>query len=341
MPDASIGIGIVGAGKAGKNFARALAGIPAVRLMGFCTAHEETARDAAREFDVPFHTSVMPALLERRDIDAVIVASPDEYHCGQVTSALEAGKHVLCEKPMSRTIAEADRMIAASRKNGKILMVGFTDRFNQSCLEAKRKILAGDIGRPRMILARRCHSRSVVRGRKWVNDEQTGGVLNFVGTHNIDLVCWFMDSVPDRVYAEMGRLILKEQDFTDCAAATLKFPGGSMAVLYETFSYPENYPHTVDRSLEILGDDGVLKLDFMSQPLVQHTSAGMTLSDSQTWPATGEGVGGAIRSELEHFVHCVRNGDPPLTGGAEGKLALRIAAAAGEAAESGRAVHLE
>ncbi|UCF96592.1 MAG: Gfo/Idh/MocA family oxidoreductase [Spirochaetaceae bacterium] len=336
-----IGIGIVGAGKAGSNFTRALQSLSEqARVIGFCTAHGETAREAARRFEVELGTDNLPELLGSPDVDAVIVASPDRFHCPQVIAAAESGKHVLCEKPMARNAEEAERMIAACRDNGVILMVGFTDRFNQPCLEAKRRIEAGEIGSPRMILARRCHPRSVVRGRKWLNDRETEGVLSYAGTHNIDLICWYMGGTPERVHGEMGQLILTGQDFTDCAVMTFKFPDGGIAVLYETFAYPDNYPHGVDRSLEILGERGVIKIDLMSQPLHIHTAAGFSLADSLTWPQGSRGLEGALRAEVEHFLDCIRQGSTPITGGEEGRLAIRIAAAARRASESGRAVRL-
>lgn len=336
-----IGIGLVGAGKAGNNFAQALQGLSAqARVIGFCTAHGETAREAARRFQAQLGTDDLSQLIERADVEAVIVASPDRYHCEQVIAAAEAGKHVLCEKPMCRNVEETERMIAACRDNGVILMIGFTDRFNQPCLEAKRRIEAGEIGVPRMILARRCHPRSVVRGRRWLNDGETGGVLNYAGTHNIDLICWYMGGAPERVHGEMGQLILEGQDFTDCAVMTFKFPDGGIAALYETFAYPQNYPHGVDRSVEILGDKGVIKIDLMSQPLMIHTADGYSLADSLTWPEDSRGLDGALRVEVEHFLDCIRDGKRPMTGGEEGKLAIRIASAARRASESGQSVEL-
>jgi len=336
-----IGIGIVGAGKAGSNFAQVLQGLSEqARTIGFCSAHVKTAREAARRFGAEIGTEDLSQLLERADVQAVIVASPDRFHCQQVVAAAEAGKHVLCEKPMCRSVEEAERMIAACRDNGVTLMVGFTDRFNQPCLEARRRIDGGEIGVPRMILARRCHPRSVVRGRRWLNDRETEGVLNYAGTHNIDLICWYMGGAPERVHGEMGQLILEGQDFTDCAVMTFKFPNGGIAALYETFAYPENYPHGVDRSIEILGDRGVIKIDLMAQPLSIHTAQGYSLADSLTWPEGSRGLEGALRAEVEHFLDCIREGRAPMTGGEEGRLAIRIASAARSASESGRSVRI-
>jgi len=331
-------IGIVGGGKAGRTFASAANASALAEVVTFCTTREKSAREAAKACGVPNWTADYESMLQERAIDAVIVASPDKFHCKQTVMAARAGKHVLCEKPMCRSLKEADQMIAAAKKNKVILMIGFTERYNHPCVDAKRRIDAGEIGTPKMILARRCHSRSVVRGREWLNDRETGGVLSFVGTHNIDLICWFMGRKPRRVYAEMGNLILKDRKFTDCAVMTLKFEGGAVATLYETFSYPAAYPASVDRNLEILGDKGVIKLDFMSQPLTTFSEQGQQLGDSITWPIEERGVKGAALAELEHFVQCARENRTPLTPGESGKLALRIAEAARRAARTGKAI---
>jgi len=121
---------------------------------------------------------------------------------------------------------------------------------------------------------------------------------------------------------------------------TFKFPDGRIAALYETFAYPDNYPHGVDRSVEILGDRGVIKIDLMSQPLKIHTPEGLSLADSVTWPEGAHGLEGALRAEVEHFLECIREGKEPMTGGQEGELAIRIASAARRASESGRSVRL-
>jgi myo-inositol 2-dehydrogenase/D-chiro-inositol 1-dehydrogenase len=336
----TLNIGLVGAGKAGSSFAMAIRGIPDVEVKAVCTAHTASAQKAAKTLGIPGWTAALEDILSDDDIHGIIIASPDDWHSRQCIAAAEAGKHVLCEKPMCRTLAEADAMIGGAAKSGVVLMVGFTERYNQPCLEARQRIRDGEIGTPRMILARRCHPRSVVRGRSWLNDRETGGVLAYAGTHNIDLVCWFMGSKPRRVYGEMGRLILEGQEFTDCAVMTVLFENGGLASLYETFAYPEGYPHGVDRSIEILGDKGVLHIDFMSQPLRVTTADGMRIADSVTWARDRDRLQGALQAEVRHFADCIRSGQTPMTSGVEGRLALEIAAAAAEASRNGKAVEL-
>ena len=341
MLEDRLGIGIIGGGKAGRNFALAIRSCSDAEVRMFCTRHEASAREAAEFCGVADWTTDYARMLEAPGVDAIIVASPDEYHCEHATLAARAKKHVLCEKPMCRSLEEADRMIRETRENGVIFMVGFTERYSHPCAEAKRRIDAGEIGTPRMILARRCHPLSVVRSRDWLNDASTGGVLNYAGPHNIDLVCWFMGSGPSRVYAEMGQLVLKDRDFTDCAVMTFKFPNGSIASLYETFAYPGAYPHGVDRNIEVLGESGVLHIDFMSQPLEVFTDDGHQVVDSITWPMGERGIEGTLLAEAAHFVRCAREGRQPLTTGEDGRLAIQIAIAAREAADTGRAVAIQ
>ena len=333
-----VGIGIIGCGKAGTNFALALRNCAAADVRRVAARTEASAEKLA-EANRPCAWSADYAdVVSAPEIDAVIVATPDKLHCEMVVAAAEAGKHVLCEKPMCNSVEEADRMVAACRDAGVKLMVGFTERYATTYQDAKRRIESGEIGEPKMILARRCHPKSIVRGRDWLNDEETGGVLNYAGTHNIDLICWLMGQPVRRVYAEMGQLVLEGRAFTDCAVMTFLFENGGIATLYESFAYPTPYPHGVDRSIEVLGTKGVVTVDMMRQPVQSVGEAGMMVGDAVTWPPDGDGLGGAIRAEAEHFVRCVQTGAEPMSRGEDGKRAIVLAQAAREAAETGRAV---
>jgi len=334
----TVNIAVVGAGKAGTGHALAFSGCPGARVVRIMSRTVESARRLARLCGAEATGTDLDEVCRDPGVDAVVVASPDRFHHGQVVAAARAGKHVLCEKPMCRDEADAVEMIRAAREAGVVLMVGLVERFNHPYSEAKRRIEAGEIGRPAMILARRCHRSSVIRGRGWVNDEETGGVLNYAGTHNIDLVCWLMGSEPARVYSESGRLVLdREQRFTDSVVMTIRFDGGGIGCLYESFGYPDAYPSSVDRSLEVLGDSGVLQVDLMSQPLTVITGRHVERADSLTWPLRGDRIGGAIRAQAEHFVACILEGGPVLTSGEAGLLSIRVASAAARAAETGQA----
>ena len=333
-------LGIVGCGKAGTNFALALVNNDGARVCAVASRTAGSARALADRIGDCAWTTQPAEVFQNPDLDGIIVATPDKLHCEMVVAAADSGKHVLCEKPMCNTVPEADRMIDACLRAGVKLMVGFTERYATPFQDAKRRIDSGEIGEPKMILARRCHPKSIVRGRDWLNDAETGGVLNYAGTHNLDLVCWLMGARPRRVYGEMGQLVLEDRDFTDCAVATLLFDHGGIATLYESFAYPDPYPHGVDRSIEVLGTRGVVRVDMMRQPLESLGEAGVMVGDAVTWPPDGQGLGGAIRAEAEHFVHCIRTDAQPASTGEDGRRAIVLANAAREAARTGRAVEV-
>lgn len=334
--DGTLKLAISGAGKAGTLLARALRQHPRAEVVRICSGSVASAETLAEELGVADFGNEYAHVAADPRVDAVVVASPNRFHCEQTVSALHAGKHVYCEKPMCNTRDEAREMLGAAAACGKVLMVGFTERFNQPFIEAKARIDRGEIGRPVMILARRCHPKFIVRGRDWLNDRETGGVVNYAGTHNLDLVCWLMGSEPIRLYAESGRLVLPaEQQFTDSAVMTLKFSNGSIAALYESFGYPDPYPQGCDRSIEVLGTAGCIKLDMMRQPLNVFSSGGYEVADALTWPWTSGEVEGAVRSIVSHFVAAVLDGMPVLTDGEAGMRALRLAEAANLAAATG------
>lgn len=330
-----LNLAIIGAGKAGTNMADAARSCPRVELKRVASRSAESARKLAERFGVSNHGDDLDEVLADPNVDAVAVTSPDGFHRDHAVRAARAGKHVICEKPMCNSVGEAEEMIAAAKENGVKLMIGFCERFTQPCQEAKRRIEADEIGEPVMILARRCHPKFVVRGRDWLNDDETGGVINYAGAHNIDLICWFMNSEPERVYAEMGNLVLKDRDFTDCAVMTFKFKNGGIAALYESFAYPTPYPHGVDRSVEILGTKGCVNVDFMRQPLTIFAPTGHSIGDAVTWPRENDRLEGAIVNELSQFAAAVLDDAPVPTPGETGLRAIKIANAARETARTG------
>ncbi len=334
-------VAIVGAGKAGAAHAQAFSECEGSRVVRVMSRTMASAQALARACGAERFGTDFAEVCDDPNVDAVVIASPDRHHHEQAVMAAQAGKHILCEKPLCRSEEEALDMIRAAEAARVVLMVGFVERFNHPCAEAKRRIDAGEIGRPAMILARRCHQKKVVRDRAWLNDEETGGVLSYAGTHNLDLMCWLMGSRPVRVYCESGRLVLAEsQKFTDSAVMTLLFENRGIGCLYESFGYPDAYPHSVDRSIEVLGDRGSLRIDLMRQPLTVVTEQTVTLADSLTWPQLDGRLGGAISNQARHFVSCILERQPVLAPGEAGLLSIRIAEAARRAAESGQAQYL-
>ena len=136
-----IGVCVIGAGRAGmihaRNFARA---VPHAVLKAMVDPVENAAVKAIRELEIDTYYVKYQDALQNSEIDAVIVVSPTVYHKDLVVAAAQAGKHILCEKPMAMTVEECDAMIQAAEENGVKLQIGFMRRFDASFRYAKQRI---------------------------------------------------------------------------------------------------------------------------------------------------------------------------------------------------------
>jgi predicted dehydrogenase len=139
MSSREIRLGVIGCGGFGLYALQQFAQVPGVRLTGMAGTHREAARAAARRFGIPDIQDV-DALLARDDVDVVYIATPPFLHFPQALAALEAGKHVICEKPLAMTVAEADTLIAAARKRDRVLVANLMQRYNPLFDAIKRLI---------------------------------------------------------------------------------------------------------------------------------------------------------------------------------------------------------
>ena len=147
MEKNNIGVCVIGVGRAGmihaRNFARSVAN---VKLVAVADPFEEAARKACHELELTTYYRDYHEALQDERVDAVVVVSPTVYHKEIVVVAAQAGKHILCEKPMAMTVAECDEMIEAVEHNQVKLQIGFMRRFDKSFMYAKERIVNGDIG---------------------------------------------------------------------------------------------------------------------------------------------------------------------------------------------------
>ena len=164
--------------------------------------NQEAAEKAAKELGVDrWYTSVEPAL-DNRAVDAVVIATPTRHHKAIAVAASEAGKHILCEKPMAMNEEECDAMIEAAERNNVQLHVAFMRRFDSSFRQAKKMVESGEIGDVVLV-------KSTTRGpsipQRWQYDiAQSNGPLAEVNSHDIDTIRWFSDSEFKSVYAIAG-----------------------------------------------------------------------------------------------------------------------------------------
>ena len=201
---ADIGIGIIGAGQVAQYHLEALAKTPEAKVISLYDVAPERASRTAAAFDVPHVDQTLEDLLDRSEIEAVIVATPPFAHCEQTTMALAAGRHVLCEKPFALNASEAESMVEAANEQGSFLAVcSGRERFGVGPATAHRLIESGELGDVYHVrtsgyrLRGRPISDNPNAGRWFVDKSQAGGgALIDIGVYLLDQVLWLLGFPP-------------------------------------------------------------------------------------------------------------------------------------------------
>ncbi|MHB8128316.1 MAG: Gfo/Idh/MocA family protein [Mobilitalea sp.] len=206
-------IGIVGCGGIANN-----KHLPAIKkngnfeIVAFCDIKKERAEEAKEKYgteDSRVYTDYTE-LLKQEELSAVYVLTPNKSHAGISIAAMKAGKHVMCEKPMAKTYAEAKLMLETANETGKLLTIGYQNRYRQDSKYLKRACDNGDLGDIYYARAHAVRRRAVPTWGVFLNEEeQGGGPLIDIGTHALDLTLWMMDnyepvSVTGSVYRKLA-----------------------------------------------------------------------------------------------------------------------------------------
>lgn len=215
---AKLKVGIIGCGGIanGKHMPALAKLTDKLELVAFCDIVVERAEKAAKDFGAPdakvyadYHR-----LLEDKSIDVVHVLTPNRSHCEITVAALEAGKHVMCEKPMAKTAADARLMLDAAKRSGKKLTIGYQNRCRKDSLLMKKAVDRGDLGDIYFAKAHAIRRRAVPTWGVFLNEyEQGGGPLIDIGTHALDLTLWMMNNYKPK--AVLGQTFKKLGDQTD------------------------------------------------------------------------------------------------------------------------------
>jgi predicted dehydrogenase len=239
-----IRIAISGVGAIGERaHIPALRSVAGVQIVALQSRTADKAERVARalwpdEADRPATYSDFDAMLARERPDAVGIFNPNRLHCEFTVKALEAGAHVLVEKPMAPTAAEARKMVDAASKAGRVLMVAMQRRFGAIERTIKDALTSGAIGQPHFIRARFSHGGPHLwaPGQNWFTTaaEAGGGAMLDLGVHVADLAIWFMGEV-DSVSGQVGTLV-KQIEVDDTGAMVLHFKSGALGVVEASWS---------------------------------------------------------------------------------------------------------
>ncbi len=270
-------------------------------------------------------------LLDDKNVDAVVIAVPDQEHCKISLEALDAGKHVLCEKPMSLKLEECSAMVKASRQSDKKFMIGQICRFTPGFVQAKEMIEAGEIGELFFVESEYAHDYSKIPGtnNNWRLDPLRHGFLGG-GCHAVDLLRWIAGN-PYEVAAFANKKMLTNWPTDDCTIAIMKFPNDVIGKVFVSTGCKRNYTM---RSV-FYGSKGTIITDNTNpQMTVFKTDASCGFTTPMLYPISINNHN--TTGEIAALTDCIVNDKPVATDAFEGACTVAAALAAVKSAKSGQ-----
>jgi scyllo-inositol 2-dehydrogenase (NAD+) len=321
-----LGVGVLGVGEMGKRHAENLRRlVPEARLVALADASLARARQVAEELEVEGCYGTLEAMLERKDLDAVLIATPDKFHAQAIEAAARSGKDVFCEKPLAGNLAEARAALDAVSQAGRHLQIGFMRRYDPAYAAAMKRIEAGDIGVPVIF-------KSIGRDKDApplaAYEPNVNGMMFYTNTiHDFDLARWLMQDEVSSVHAYTTTAIRPEvAKYGDVVASVVNLMYRQGAI-----GNVESYAQAVygyDVRTEIVGSKGSILVGSLQQiPAVFLTARGGEQSLADHFLAR---FADAYLAEVRDFVHNVLRDRAPRVTGEDGLRALAIAVAAEE-----------
>ncbi len=325
-----------------ESYAALLKTMSDVEVIGIADDNAARGRYFADQYRVPLFADTHDLLAQRPD--AVIVTSENAYHLPLVTAAAQAGAHVLCEKPLATTPADARALIQACHAAGVQLMTAYPMRFSTPAVEVKTMLMSGRLGKVIGVNATNqgalpeFHQAENLDflGRGWFVDAALagGGAVTDHAVHLADLLRWLLVSEVTEVYAATNRVLHQDRVTVETGGLLLlTFADGTFASIDCSWSKPAYYPTWGGLTMEIVGEQSLATMDAFKQTMTVYSGR------------TGRGAlaywgSDANAAMLREFVDAARANRPPAVTGEDGLRAVEIVAAAYESAATGQPVRV-
>ncbi len=330
-----LNVGVIGLGRLGKVYAVDLAHrVPNANLVAVADKAEGLAKSFAAEYNIPRWYPNHQDLMNDKQVDAVAVITSTSTHKEVVTDAAKSGKAIFCEKPISISLEEAKEMLKIIEKTRIFFQSGFQRRFDRGYLEAKKKIEAGVIGTPVLLIST---SRDPFRPPlEFCDPKVSGGMIADMGIHDFDVAKMFMGDVKS-VYAVGGALAYPEMKpigDIDNAIVNMNFENGTVGVVHLSRNAVFGY----DIRAEIWGTKGSIQVGYFREtPIFVMTKEGIT---HDVVPHFMERFESAYLNQIQDFVNNVLQGKAPSIKAADGMAALKVSLAATKSYQEKRPVEV-
>jgi predicted dehydrogenase len=320
----------------GEQYVRIYNAHPLTTVAAVCTRRRERLDEIGAKYGIQARYSDYTEMLSEASLDAVCVATPDFAHFAPVTAALVTGKHVLCEKPFTTELREADELLALSRSRPRQkLQVAFNHRWLSSYYHGFVTIDKGEIGQPLVGYARK--NDTIYVPTEMINWAARTTPTHFLGAHDIDLMRWYMASEPVAVHAYGAKGVLAKRgiDTYDIIQAQVKFESGSFATIESGWIYPNTFPTIVDSFVEIVGSHGHLHFDRKRESVELSTEQQFTYPKTfLNYEVFGK-LRGAFVECLSDFVDAIINDTEPKVGAVDGRQVTAVLDAVSRSLSSG------
>jgi myo-inositol 2-dehydrogenase / D-chiro-inositol 1-dehydrogenase len=323
---------VLGAGRIGKIHAANVAANRSAKLVAVADPFGNAAASLSEQLSCEY--SLDPtSLIDRDDVDAVVIGTPTDTHVNLMLQAVTRGKAVLCEKPIDLDITKADAALREIERLDGRVMLAFNRRFDPASQQLRRAIDAGDIGDIRQVIIT---SRDPgLPSRDYL--KHSGGIFRDMAIHDFDMARYLLGEEPVEIMATASRLVdptLNELDDFDTVMVHMRTASGRQCHINCCREAVYGY----DQRFEILGSAGMLQNENLRQTTVRRWTKHETEAGEPLLNFFLERYADAYRNELDAFVEAVQAGSPMPVTPFDGRQALRLADCALESALTGHAV---
>ena len=331
-----VNIGVIGLGIMGEQYTRIYNAHPLAEVTAVCNRSRPRLDEVGDKYGIGARYENYEDLLADKTVDAVCIATPDFAHYEPVKAALEAGKHILCEKPFTTDLSEADELLSLSRSRPQQkLQVAFNHRWLSSYYHGYESIRRGDIGQPVAGYARK--NDTIFVATEMIDWADKTTPTHFLGAHDIDLMRWFFQSEPLEVHAYGAKGVLQRRgiDTYDLIQAQVKFDSGAFATIESAWIYPNVFPTIVDSFVEIVGSSGHIHFDRKRESIEMSTEKQFTYPKVFLTAEIFGKLRGAFVECLSDFVDGILEDTEPKVTAFDGRQVTAVLDAVSRSLDSG------
>jgi predicted dehydrogenase len=332
-------IGVVGTGTIMRDYHMlTLKDNPRAEVVAAGNLHADSLVKFAGQHSIRRTYTDLERMAQDPEIDAVVIGLPNDLHAPIASAMLEAGKHVLCEKPMALTVAEGRKMVQAAENARRRLMIGHMWRFDHEIRWLRSVVARGILGK---IFKVKSHAVWLHDGPplgSWFVQRKHagGGALADMGVHAIDTLRYLLgEARPLRVFATTGTYF-RDIELDDTANLLVEFEGGVTGFIEAGWYHP--YADGLEGHSQVYGSEGYARA--LPSQLVTNVEGAWSITCPEMPKRQQQCDLPMYRRQMEHFLDCVLHDQEPIPGGCEGLWALRVLEAAYQSSNSGQVVDI-